>query len=160
MRRSDKEIKDRAVLEEILREQEVGRLATCVAGVPYLVPLNFVYSAGHIVFHGARDGLKMRNIAANPTVCFEVDTYEKVEAESPCDYTYRYMSVVARGKASLVEDPARRLALFRRLVDKYALGKGRMVTEETMAKNTNIAIVDVEVEDLTGKRSPAPPKQS
>ncbi len=160
MRRSDKEITDRAVMEEILREQEVGRLATAVAGVPYVVPVNFVYSAGHIVFHGARDGLKMRNIDANPTVCFEVDTHEKKEADSPCDYTYMYMSVVARGKATPVENPMRRLALFRRLVDKYAPGKGKMITEDTMAKNAHIAIVDVEVEDMTGKRSPAPPKQA
>jgi nitroimidazol reductase NimA-like FMN-containing flavoprotein (pyridoxamine 5'-phosphate oxidase superfamily) len=160
MRRSDKEITDRAVLEEILREQEVGRLATAVADIPYVVPVNFVYSSGHIVFHGARDGLKMRNIAANPTVCFEVDIHEKKEAESPCDYTYKYMSVIARGKATPIEDPARRLALFRRLVDKYAPGKGKMITEETMSKNPHIAIIDIEVEDMTGKRSPAPPKKA
>jgi len=160
MRRSDKEITDRAVMEEILREQEVGRLATSVADVPYIVPVNFAYSAGHIVFHGARDGLKMRNIAANSLVCFEVDNYEKKEAESPCDYTYKYMSVVARGKATPVEDPTRRLALFRRLVDKYAPGKGKMITEETMAKNINIEIIDIEVDEMTGKRSPAPPKQT
>ncbi len=46
MRRKDKEIKERVVMEEILREQDVGRLATAVDGVPYIVPVNYVYKEG------------------------------------------------------------------------------------------------------------------
>ena len=59
MRRKDKEIKERVVMEEILREQDVGRLATAVDGVPYIVPINYVYKEGKIIFHSHKEGKKM-----------------------------------------------------------------------------------------------------
>ena len=74
LRRKDKEIKDRAEIEEVLREAQVGRLGTSVDGQPYVVPLSFAYHDGNIIFHGAREGKKMEDIARNPRVCFEVDT--------------------------------------------------------------------------------------
>lgn len=156
MRRKEKEIAERAVVEELLREAEVGRLATCSGDEPYVVPVNFAYYDGRIIVHGSHEGRKMANIAANPRVCFEVDQAEKVEGERPCDYAFRYMSVVVHGRARVVEGDEARLAALRRLTDKYAPGKGRMLTMEDLKKYTNLAVVEVTVDSMTGKRSPAP----
>ena len=156
MRRKEKEIADRTVVEELLREAEVGRLATCSGGEPYVVPVNFAYYDGRIIVHGSREGRKMANIAANPKVCFEVDQAEKVEGERPCDYAFRYMSVVVQGRARVVEGDEARLAALRRLTDKYAPGKGRMLTMDDLKKYANLAVVEVTVDSMTGKRSPAP----
>jgi len=156
MRRKEKEIAERAVVEELLREAEVGRLATCSGGEPYVVPVNFVYYDGRIIVHGSREGRKMANIAANPRVCFEVDQAEKVEGERPCDYAFRYMSVVVQGRARVVEGDEARLAALRRLTDKYAPGKGCMLTMDDLKKYANLAVVEVTVDSMTGKRSPAP----
>jgi len=156
MRRKEKEIAERAVVEELLREAEVGRLATCSGDEPYVVPVNFAYYDGRIIVHGSREGRKMANIAVNPRVCFEVDQAEKVEGERPCDYAFRYMSVVVQGRARVVEGDEARLAALRRLTDKYAPGKGRMLTTEDLKKYANLAVVEVTVDSMTGKRSPAP----
>ena len=102
MRRREKEIADREVVEELLREAEVGRLATCSGDEPYIVPVSFAYYDGRIIVHGSREGRKMANIAENPRVCFEVDQSEKVEGERPCDYAFRYMSVVVQGRARVL----------------------------------------------------------
>ena len=99
MRRKDKEIKERVVMEEILREQDVGRLATAVDGVPYIVPINYADKEGKIIFHSHMEGKKMMNIRRNPLVCFEVDTGEIKTGEKPCDYSWKYMSVIAIGEA-------------------------------------------------------------
>ena len=156
MRRKEKEIAEKAVVEELLREAEVGRLATCIGEEPYVVPVNFAYYDGRIIVHGSREGRKMANIVANPRVCFEVDQSEKVEGERPCDYAFRYMSVVVQGRARVVEGDEARLAALRRLTDKYAPGKGRMLTMEDLKKYANLAVVEVTVDSMTGKRSPAP----
>jgi nitroimidazol reductase NimA-like FMN-containing flavoprotein (pyridoxamine 5'-phosphate oxidase superfamily) len=156
MRRKEKEIAEKAVVEELLRETEVGRLATCIGEEPYVVPVNFAYYDGRIIVHGSREGRKMANIVANPRVCFEVDQSEKVEGERPCDYAFRYMSVVVQGRARVVEGDEARLAALRRLTDKYAPGKGRMLTMEDLKKYVNLAVVEVTVDSMTGKRSPAP----
>jgi len=47
----------------------------------------------------------------------------------------------------------------KRLSDKYSPGKGKLLTEEDMAKNPQLAIVEIAVEEMTGKRSPVKPPQ-
>jgi uncharacterized protein len=154
MRRKEKEITEKAIMEEILREQEVGRLATSIGDLPYVVPINFVYTGGKIIFHSHKDGTKMANIAKNPCVCFEVDFGEIVRGEKPCDFSWKYMSVIVQGKAKVIEGSKKRLAALRRISDKYAPGKGQKLTEDDMAKNTQLVLVEIEVDEMTGKRSP------
>jgi nitroimidazol reductase NimA-like FMN-containing flavoprotein (pyridoxamine 5'-phosphate oxidase superfamily) len=154
MRRKEKEITEKAVMEEILREHDIGRIATSVGDEPYVVPINFVYTDGKVIFHSHRDGKKMANISKNPNVCFEVDSGEIVKGEKPCDYTWKYLSVIVKGKARMIEEPEKRLAALRRLSDKYAPGKGSMLMAEDIAKNPQLSLVEIIVEEMTGKRSP------
>jgi nitroimidazol reductase NimA-like FMN-containing flavoprotein (pyridoxamine 5'-phosphate oxidase superfamily) len=157
MRRKDKEITEKAVIEEILRENDVGRLATSVDDQPYVIPINYVYFDGKVFFHSHKDGAKMRNISKNPRVCFEVDSGEIVKSEKPCDYAWKYLSVIVRGKASLISDPGRRLMVLKRLSDKYARGKGKMLTAEDLEKNPQLVLVEINVDEMTGKKSPVQP---
>lgn len=123
MRRKDKEITEKSVIEEILRENEVGRLATSVDDQPYVVPINYVFFDGKVFFHSHKDGTKMRNIAKNPRVCFVVDSGEIVKGEKPCDFSWNYRSVIVRGRASIIFDSETRLMVLKRLSDKYSPGK-------------------------------------
>jgi uncharacterized protein len=157
MRRKEKEITDKVVIEEILREQEVGRIATSVDDRPYLVPINYVYSNNKIMFHSHKDGMKMTNIAKNPRVCFEVDSGEIVKGNKPCDYTWKYLSVIVNGKAKVITDPEKRLNALQQLSDKYAPGKGKSLTVEDMTKNPHLSLVEISIEAMTGKKSPVKP---
>lgn len=58
MRRPEKEIKEIVVLEEILREQPIGRLGLCNENVPYVIPMNFAYDHGNILLHSYNEGKK------------------------------------------------------------------------------------------------------
>jgi nitroimidazol reductase NimA-like FMN-containing flavoprotein (pyridoxamine 5'-phosphate oxidase superfamily) len=156
MRRKDKEMGDKAEVEEMLMGAEVGRLATCVNDEPYVVPLSFVYRDGRIIVHGAAEGRRMENIARNPRVCFEVDEAELMPSDDPCKYNYRYRSVVASGRAMVIEDPGARLEALRLLVEKYAPGKGGMLTPERL-RGSRLALVEIEVYEMVGKRSPTLP---
>lgn len=155
LRRPDKEMKDMADVEKALREAKVGRLGTSVDGQPYVIPLSFAYHDGKIVFHGAKIGKKMENIARNPKVCFEVDTSEIISADNPCRFTYRYRSVIANGTARVIEDPSEKAAALRLLVEKYAPGKGSQMTEERVGAFDNLAVVEINIVEMVGKKSPA-----
>jgi hypothetical protein len=48
--------------------------------------------------------------------------------------------------------------VLKRLSDKYAPGKGRLLTEEDMDKNPQLALVEINVEEMTGKKSPVKPR--
>ena len=155
LRRPEKEIKDKAEVERALREAEVGRLGTSADGQPYVVPISFAYHDGKIVIHGAKIGKKMENIAMNPRVCFEVDTSEIIPSDNPCGFTYKYRSVIADGTARVIEDNAEKAASLRLLVEKYAPGKGSQMTEDRVAAFDNLAVVEITVEEIVGKKSPA-----
>jgi nitroimidazol reductase NimA-like FMN-containing flavoprotein (pyridoxamine 5'-phosphate oxidase superfamily) len=155
MRRGEKEIKEKAVIEEVLRENQVGRLGTAVDGRPYVVPMNFVYTDGRIILHTHRDGKKVKDIRRNPRVCFEVDGGEMIEGGDPCEYSWRYRSVIATGTAVIVEDPEEKLKALRLLSDKYAFGKGRRLGLEKVSRFEDLVVVEIRVEEMTGKKSPA-----
>ncbi len=155
MRRKEKEIIEKVIQEEILRQAEVGRLGTAVDGVPYVVPMNFCYVEDTIYLHSFRDGKKIRAIQANPRVCFEVDEGEIVKGETPCDYSWRFTSVIANGVATVVEDKDERLRGLRLISDKYSPGKGKMITPEIMEKNKHVWIIRIDIDEMAGKKSPA-----
>jgi nitroimidazol reductase NimA-like FMN-containing flavoprotein (pyridoxamine 5'-phosphate oxidase superfamily) len=74
-------------VENLLKEQVVGRIACQSKGDIYIVPVNYVYRDGYIYGHSA-EGKKIRMMRENPEICFEVDDIQSV---------FNWKSVVARG---------------------------------------------------------------
>ena len=155
MRRKDKEITDKVVIEEILRQNEVGRLATAVDGEPYIVPMNFAYARDKIYLHTHRNGKKITDIQRNPKVCFEVDSGEKVTGENPCDYSWMYRSAIAYGKARIIKSKDERLKALCVISEKYSFGKGKLITPELMEKFDHLWLIEISIDKMTGKQSPA-----
>jgi hypothetical protein len=155
MRRKEKEITEKAVLKEILLEKLVGRLGTSLNNKPYVVPMNYAYRAGKIYLHTHKDGKKVKNILSNPQVCFEVDDGEIIEAEEPCNFSWKYHSVIAEGNARIVTEPGEKLAALKIISNKYSFGKGDRLDIETIKKYENLLIIEITVNKMTGKKSPA-----
>ena len=65
-------IASRTEMEEILHEETIGYLGLSLAGKPYVVPLNYAYVEGKILFHCALTGMKLDYLRENPQVCFTV----------------------------------------------------------------------------------------
>ena len=156
MRRKDKEITEKVVIEEILRQNDVGRLATAVDNVPYIVPMNFAYISDKIYLHTHKDGKKIKDIQKNPKVCFEVDSGEIITGEDPCNFSWEYKSAIVYGKARILESPEERITALRFISDKYSFGKGQLITPEIMEKNKHLWLIEIKIDKMTGKRSPAP----
>jgi len=156
MRRREKEIKDKVVVEEVFRQNDVGRLATAVDGEPYIVPMNFAYISDKIYLHTHKDGKKIRDIQQNPRVCFEVDSGEIITSDNPCDFSWRYRSAVAYGEARIVESKEERLKALKLISEKYSFGKGKLITPELMEKFDHLWIIAIDINKMIGKMSPAP----
>ncbi len=152
MRRANKEIRDKTVIEGLLRSCPVGRLGTIGKdGHPMVKPLNFSYHSGKIYFHSALEGEKIEDIKRDPRVCFEIDqpiAYLKAKKQ-PCEADYLYRSVIVKGRAAPVLDQEERAAAFRSLLEKYQPeGVPGGYLKEKIAIT---AIVGIEVEEMTGK---------
>ncbi|MCW4011560.1 MAG: pyridoxamine 5'-phosphate oxidase family protein [Candidatus Bathyarchaeota archaeon] len=158
MRRKDKEITEKVIIEEIFRQNQVGRLGMAVDNKPYIVPMNFAYFNGSIYLHSHKDGTKMSYIKQNPNVCFEVDDGEIVTGENPCDFSWMYKSAMAYGKARIIESDEERQKALGIISDKYSFGKSKLITPELMAKFGHLTLIEIKVDKMTGKQSPAPKK--
>ena len=72
-------------------------------GYPYAVPVSHIYEDGKICFHSAVVGHKIDAIGQNSKVSFCVIAQDEVMAK---ERTTAYISVIAFGKARIVEDEA------------------------------------------------------
>jgi uncharacterized protein len=154
MRRKDKEITEKVIIEEIFRQNEVGHLGTAVEGVPYVVPMNFAYSRDVIYLHTHKDGKKIKDIQKNPNVCFQVDSGEIITGDNPCDFSWEYRSAIAFGRASTVESQDERIKALKLISDKYSFGKSKLITKDLLDKFNHLLIIRIDVENMTGKQSP------
>ena len=118
-------------------------------GYPYAVPVSYVYADGKIYFHTAVKGHKVDAIQTNGKVSFCVVEQDDVK---PAEFTTYFRSVIAFGKARILEDGNEKLSSLRLLADKYSHGEAGMEAE--IAKGFNhLLMVEITVEHLTGKES-------
>jgi nitroimidazol reductase NimA-like FMN-containing flavoprotein (pyridoxamine 5'-phosphate oxidase superfamily) len=158
MRLKEKEIIEKTVIEEIFRQNEVGRLATSVDGEPYIVPMNFVYTCDTIYLHSHKDGKKIKNIEKNSRVCFEVDSGNIIKGESPCDFSWQYSSAIANGEARIIKSKEERTKALQLISNKYCFGKGKLINNKLMEKFDHLALIEIKIEKMTGKQNPPPKK--
>ncbi len=59
-------------IEEVLKENVLGRIGCTDGKKTYVVPVNYVYNGKNIIAHSV-EGMKIRMMRKNPEVCFEVD---------------------------------------------------------------------------------------
>jgi hypothetical protein len=154
MRRSEKELKDLYLIEEVLRDEKIGRLSMCYKDKPYVIPINFAYDKEKIYIHTPKEGKKIRYLKNNPNVCFEVDSGEMVEDDSPCSFSFDYTSVLVYGEARLVEEPSAKFEGLKIISEKYAPGKGDILDLELVQKFKDLILIEIEIERITGKKSP------
>lgn len=81
-------------IENLLKEQVIGRIGCQSQGEIYVVPINYVYRNGYIYGHSA-EGKKIRMMRENPTVCFEVDNIQTI---------FRWQSVIVNGTYEEITD--------------------------------------------------------
>ena len=148
MRKLNKKITDPQVIVHLLETCHTGRLGTVGRdGRPMVKPLNFAYHEGIIYFHCAKEGEKLDDIRGDNRVCFEVDlpvAYVKGTMENPCRAEYLYRSVIARGRAIIVEDRAERLLALDALMSKYQPEGGYGAYPEEKLALTCIVRIDIE----------------
>ena len=111
MRRRDREITDAGEIRAILERARVLHLGLNAEEEPYVVPMHygFTFEDGKLTFytHCAKEGRKLELLRRDGRVFVEIDTDEAlVPAERPCAWGAAYACVMARGRASIVEDEA------------------------------------------------------
>ncbi|MGI0101685.1 MAG: pyridoxamine 5'-phosphate oxidase family protein [Nitrosotalea sp.] len=152
------EIKSKEKIVEFLNSQETGRVCSIDKdGYPQIVPMNFVYANNSIYMHSHIKGEKLENITRNPKVGFEADqSLEFLPSyfSHPTDASQAdtlYISVVIKGRASLVSDRDEKTFALNSLMEKYQPeGKYEKISSQ-MHVVDEVAIIKVTPDTIRGK---------
>ena len=144
-------IESREEMETFLREEELGYLGLADSdGRPYVVPLNYSYHDGKVLFHCALEGRKLDCIRANPNVSFTVA--RQAESVRPHaqggDCHIDSDSVICTGTARIIDD------LDERATTLNAFNRAfRPKAEDIPAEQVEgCGVVEITLTQMTGRR--------
>lgn len=81
-------------IDQLLKQQVIGRIGCYADGSIYIVPVNYVYDGNFIYCHSAI-GKKIEMMRKNPEVCFEVEDIHSI---------FRWKSVIVWGSFEEITD--------------------------------------------------------
>ncbi len=148
MRRNDREIADKRIIEAFIAREQILRIAFYDDGDLYIVPVNYGYwrmdDNYTFFFHGAKAGRKYELAKSKPTVGFEIDgNYKLQEGEMACDYSASFQSVIGTGKLSLVAEKSEKIQGLNVLM-KQTTQKAEWVYSEEMLEAVAVFKLDVD----------------
>lgn len=94
-------------MEEVLRNNLIGRLGCTDGKMPYIIPINYVYDGKCIIAHSL-EGMKIDMMRKHPLVCFEVDEMKSFT---------KWKSVICRGEYQELTDERDRYYAMKLFVD-------------------------------------------
>lgn len=142
----------RAWMEAVLSRESVGHMGLAVDGEVYVVPINYTYCEGRVLFHCSLEGRKLDMIRANPQVCFEVSVQHSPPIEhlgETCHHPFE--SVICWGTARIVEDVEERAEILQAFQARYATPDNPR-TGVKVERAKGCGAVEIRVTRMTGRQ--------
>jgi hypothetical protein len=124
VREANRAVYDRVAIYKILDEGLVCHVGFAADGQPFVIPTMFARVGDAIYFHGSAASRMLRGAGAGLSVCITVTLADGlVLARSVFNHSMNYRSVVALGTATIIGDPAEKLAALRAFTEKLIPGR-------------------------------------
>ena len=151
MRRSEREVIDKSVIDEILSKSSICRLGFAFDKVPYIVPVNYGYRENKIYIHSAPKGEKIELIKKCKTVCFEIELESEVMKDKlACNWTTHYRSIIGYGTIKIITDEAEKIKGMDIIMAQHGgLEKNKFSTGSL----SRMVILELEIDRLTAKQA-------
>lgn len=117
---------------------------------PYAVPVNYVYFRDKIYIHSAMNGHKIDSIKAHDKVSFCIIDKDDIIPEK---FTTNFRSVIVFGRAKIIDDEQLKFDALKALADKYSPAYPKEGIEEINGAIKRTAVIEIEIEHITGKES-------
>lgn len=156
MRRKNQSL-SRELCMEILEKGKTGVLALSGDdGYPYALPMNYAMANGKIYFHSATEGHKIDAVRRCGKASLCVIDADDVD---PAAYSTRFRSVIAFGRVRLLNDAYEIRRALMAIGAKYVPGDDEGTQRHIQADIAHTAIIELEIEHMTGKESRALAKE-
>ena len=143
---------DREAIHAILDAGLIAHVGFCVDGQPFVIPMLYARDGDAILLHGSIASRLVNALGGGVSACLSVTHIDGlVLARSHFHHSMNYRSVVAFGRARLVDDPAAKAAALARFVD--ALIPGRAAESRAADRNELAAthVLHFSIEDASAK---------
>ena len=153
MRKSDREIKSKEEIIDIIKRCDVIRLAFNNGDYPYILPLNFGFEVKNdkVIFylHSALEGTKVDIMKKDNRASFEMDAKHELQYYEERGYcTMSYESIIGRGRIRILPEDEKMNAL-KKLMGHYHKSEDTYFNPAAISRTL---VYSLEVEEMTAKR--------
>ena len=153
MRKSDREIKSKEEIIDIIKRCDVISLAFNNGDYPYILPLNFGFEVKNdkVIFylHSALEGTKVDIMKKDNRASFEMDTKHELQYYEEKGYcTMSYESIIGRGRIRILPEDEKMNAL-KKLMGHYHKSEDTYFNPAAISRTL---VYSLEVEEMTAKR--------
>ncbi|MFC4819160.1 pyridoxamine 5'-phosphate oxidase family protein [Dokdonella ginsengisoli] len=143
---------EREAIHAILDAGMLAHVGFCIDAQPFVIPMLYARDGDAVLLHGSIASRLMHRLGEGIPACLSVTHVDGlVLARSHFHHSVNYRSVVAFGRATLVEDPVHKAAALAHFVD--ALIPGRAAESRPADRNELAAtrVLRLEIEDASAK---------
>jgi nitroimidazol reductase NimA-like FMN-containing flavoprotein (pyridoxamine 5'-phosphate oxidase superfamily) len=143
---------DRETIDKILDEGFVCHVGFSTAEQPFVIPTLYARVGDAIYFHGSAASRMLRGAAMGIPVCITVTlTDGLVLARSVFNHSMNYRSVVALGRATLVEEPAEKFEALRAFTEKVVPGRWKDARQPNEKELKATSILKLPLAEVSAK---------
>jgi nitroimidazol reductase NimA-like FMN-containing flavoprotein (pyridoxamine 5'-phosphate oxidase superfamily) len=159
VRESHRGAYDCETIYKILDEGFVCHVGFFVDGQPYVIPTLFARVGDAIYFHGSAASRMLRNVSGGIPVCVTVTLTDGfVLARSVFNHSMNYRSVVALGKAVLLDAPEEKLKALQAFTEKIILGRWNDARQPNEKELKATSILRLLLTEVSAKMRVGPPE--
>jgi len=159
VRESHRGAYDRETIDKILDEGYVCHVGFSADGQPYVIPTLYARIADAIYFHGSAASRMLRNVGDGISVCVTVTLTDGfVLARSVFNHSMNYRSVMALGKAILVNAPEEKFKALHAFTEKIIRGRWNDARQPNEKELKATSILRLPLTEVSAKIRVGPPE--
>jgi nitroimidazol reductase NimA-like FMN-containing flavoprotein (pyridoxamine 5'-phosphate oxidase superfamily) len=159
VREAHRGVYDRETIDKILNEGFVCHVGFSSEGQPYVIPTLFARVDDAIYFHGSAASRMLRNVSSGIPVCLTVTLTDGfVLARSVFNHSMNYRSVVALGKATIVDAPEEKLKALHAFTEKILPGRWEDSRQPNEKELKATSILRLSLTEVSAKIRVGPPE--
>jgi uncharacterized protein len=150
---------DAETIYKILDEAFVCHVGFVADGQPFVIPTNYARVGDRLYLHGSAASRMLRSLAGGIPVCVTVTLIDGlVLARSAFHHSVNYRSVVALGRATLIEDPAEKMRALQLFTNHIMSGRWNDIRQPTDQELKATSVLVLPLNEASAKIRTGPPK--
>lgn len=159
VRESQRGVYDRETIYKILDEGMVCHVGFTADDQPYVIPTLYARVGDAIYFHGSAASRMLRRLSESVNVCVTVTLTDGIVlARSVFNHSMNYRSVLALGKAAIVDDPEEKVVALRAFTEKILPGRWNDARQPNEKELKATSILRLPLTEASAKIRVGPPQ--